>query len=226
MPRVFHWLVVLGLLITSIGFAQTPQSEADAIRCAALIYGHGDRVKVTICFSEAFLTLASEETDLDVFPELTQIRSESPKLTDYPFAVLAGEGLWAFTEAQRDNVQQYLENGGFILASAGCGSKQWAKIFRDEMKKIFPDHKLTQLPANHPVYDQVYDLKSAEFSDGDTPLPELWGLTIDGRTAMIFSPHGLNDTDNAGPSCCCCGGMDEKYAKFINVNILAYAMEQ
>ena len=41
---------------------------------------------------------------------------------------------------------------------------------------------------------------------------------------LILSPDGLNDTANAGPSCCCCGGNEIKSAKEINVNLLAYAL--
>lgn len=50
------------------------------------------------------------------------------------------------------------------------------------------------------------------------------GIEIDGRLAVVFSPEGLNDTKNAGEGCCCCGGNEILNAKYVNANILAYAL--
>jgi len=48
------------------------------------------------------------------------------------------------------------------------------------------------------------------------------------RAAVVLSPEGLNDAKNAGEGCCCCcccccgnEGLDVKY---VNANIMAYAL--
>jgi hypothetical protein len=70
----------------------------------------------------------------------------------------------------------------------------------------------------------VYDITQSNYKSGGPRLPDLEALEIDGRVVMILSPDGLNDTGNAGPGCCCCGGNEVKSALKLNVNILAYAL--
>ena len=197
---------------------------AGVVACANLIYGHGDKVKTSVCFSDKFMADAERVANIKTLGRFVTIRSESPDLFKYPFAVLTGEGPWTFTDAQRDNIKEYLSHGGFILASAGCSSKQWAKTLREELAKMFPDVELKKLEADHPAFHTVYDITTVHYKTGENKLPELWGLDLDGRTVLVFSPDGLNDTDNAGGNCCCCGGNEVKGAKKINVNLLAYAL--
>jgi len=84
------------------------------------------------------------------------------------------------------------------------------------------DHDL--LDADHPIFHTVYDVTSSKYKSGSQKLPVLKGLEVDGKIVLIWSPDGLNDTANAGPNCCCCGGNEVKSAKLLNVNILAYAL--
>ena len=198
--------------------------EPGVVHCANLIYGYGNKVKTSVCFSVKFMSEAQRVANIRTNKKFAPIRSESKELFKYPFAVLTGEGPWAFTDSQLENVREYLSHGGFIVASAGCSSKQWAKAFRSEMAKMFPEMEMKKLGANHPVFHTVFDITSSKYKSGENKLPELWGLDLDGRTVLVFSPDGLNDTDNAGTNCCCCGGNEVKAAKYINVNLLAYAL--
>src|SRR5690606_29176048 len=105
-----------------------------------------------------------------------------------------------------------------------CSSSKWNDSFAKEMQTIFPDLSLKTLDGDHPVFHTVYDITSSRYKSGETRLPRLDGLEIDGRIVLIWSPDGLNDTANAGGDCCCCGGNEVKSAKLINVNLLAYAL--
>ena len=195
--------------------------KPDEVRCALLTYGKG---KTSVCFSDKFLAQARKDTHIRAYPRFERVKAESPKLCDYPFAVMTGEGKFKLTDAQRRNLRQYLVRGGFIVASAGCSSKPWNKSFAAEMKKMFPDEVLGQLGADHPVFHTVYDITSSRYKASKAKLPKLKGLELDGKIALIWSRDGLNDTSNAGPNCCCCGGDEVKSAKKVNVNLLAYAL--
>ena len=196
-------------------------SEEGVVRCANLIYG---KSKTSVCFSDAFLTQISRETNIKTSRRFDAVKLESEELYDYPFTVMTGEGAFTLTDPQRDNMRDYLLNGGFIIASAGCSSKSWNTSFGKEIAAILPDTERVTLDAGHPIYHTVYDITSSKYKSGDKKLPLLRALEVDGRTVMVWSPDGLNDTDNAGPNCCCCGGNEVKSAKLLNVNILAYAL--
>ena len=217
--------LVIGLNINTSQADDTTQApESGVVACANLIYGHGKKVKTSVCFSDKFMAEAERVANIKTLGRFVTVRSESPDLFKHPFAVLTGEGPWAFTDEQRENVKEYLSHGGFILASAGCSSKQWAKVLRSEMAKMFPNVEMKKLEADHPAFHTVFDITSSRYKRGENKLPDLWGLDLDGRTVLVFSPDGLNDTDNAGKNCCCCGGNEVKSAKLINVNLLAYAL--
>ncbi|QDT54037.1 hypothetical protein Pan44_20640 [Caulifigura coniformis] len=207
--------------------AVTPEEAANApgplqpgvVNCAILTYGNG---KTSRCFSSEFLAQASRETNIRTNPRFVSTALESSDLFKCPFAILTGEGKFALTEAQRLNLRNYLENGGFIIASAGCSNEDWHNSFRAEIEKTFADAPLKTLDPSHAVFHTVYDIHELRLKGSRRA--HLEGLEIDGRIALIFSPDGLNDTGKAGPKCCCCGGNEVQNARQVNVNLLAYTL--
>ncbi|MEM9915191.1 MAG: DUF4159 domain-containing protein [Planctomycetota bacterium] len=219
---------VTALVMTfTLGFATAAATADDSasgdslVRAAKLVYANN---KSSVCFADEFLTVVADETHIETHPELVPVKSDSGELFDYPFAVMTGEGAFNFTEPQLDNLRTYLTHGGFVIASAGCSSTDWNRSFGHAVDQLFPDAQLTTLEADHPIFHTVYDTTSSKYKSGRSKLPELRALEFDGRVVMIWSPDGLNDTANAGPNCCCCGGNEIKSAKQLNVNILAYAL--
>ncbi|MBX3442991.1 MAG: DUF4159 domain-containing protein [Planctomyces sp.] len=207
--------------------AQSPEEAANApgplkpgvVNAAILTYGAG---KTSRCFSNEFLSLISRESHIQCNPKFVSTNLESSELFECPFAVMTGEGHFDLTEAQRLNMRNYLENGGFIIASAGCSSEEWKSSFRQEIQRVFPELPLTRLEFNHPVFHTVYDIP--ELKCKGTHRAHLEGLELDGKIVLIFSPDGLNDTGKAGPRCCCCGGNEIQNARQMNVNLLAYTL--
>lgn len=190
------------------------------VNCSNLIYGDH---KTSVCYSPEFLKQISQATNITTRPEFVAVKIESADMYQHPFAVMTGEGRFQLTELQRTGLRNYLVNGGFVVASAGCSSSEWAWSFRAEIAKIFPDVKLTRLDLSHPIFHTVYDIDRLDLrkSNGRAALE---GLTIDGKIVLVFSEDGLNDTEHAGPHCCCCGGNEIRNARKININLLAYAL--
>lgn len=210
--------------------AQTPEAENDSgvesaeegtIYCANLIYADD---KTSVCFSDKFLGEVREETNINTHPNFDDVRLDSAELFDYPFVVMTGEGAFTISDEQLTNLKDYLDSGGFLLASAGCSSKPWNTSFAKVMANAYPDAELSRLEVDHPIYHSVYDIEQSRYKSGGPKLPVLDALVIDGRVVMVWSPDGLNDTANAGPNCCCCGGNEVKSARKLNTNILAYAL--
>ena len=82
---------------------------------------------------------------------------------------------------------------------------------------------ISPLDTDHALFHTIYDINNI-----DVRRPggrhAVWGLVVDGRVRMLYSPLGLTDTGNAGGDCCCCGGSEIRNARLINVNPLAYAL--
>lgn len=219
------WLGVLAIGQTGEESVEetAPAAPADwqpgVVNCATLTYADG---KTSRCFSEEFLSQISRDTHIAANPRLVPADLESAELFQFAFAVMTGEGVFALTDAQRANMRNYLEGGGFIIASAGCSSQPWQSSFRREIAQVFPELQLTRIDPSHPVFHTVYDIGALQLKHSTEA--HLEGLEIDGKIVLIFSPDGLNDTAMAGGNCCCCGGDEIRNARQMNVNLLAYTL--
>lgn len=193
--------------------------EPDGIvQVANLIYAG---TKSSQCFSDHFLARAENESSISTSRRFHAVKLSSPELFDFPMVIMTGEGSFRLLDAERANLRQYVERGGFLLASAGCSSGEWDRSFRSEMATIFDGASLDAIDLAHPVFDTVYQITQLEAKEGE-PKP-LEGISLGGRLGVLYSQDGLNDTSHA-QGCCCCGGNELTNAEEINVNVLAYAL--
>jgi hypothetical protein len=211
---------ILATLLSLITLSASDNTgTGDTIECANLIYAGA---KSSVCFSEEFLTAVAGETSVNTARKFKAVKLSEPELFRFPFAVMTGEGAFALTEAEQRNLKLYLEKGGFLLASAGCSSKDWGDSFAREIEGIFADRKLAEVPMDHPIFRTVYDIQRLETKQQDA---KLQGMTLAGKIVVIYSPDGLNDTATMH-GCCCCGGNEIKNSQKVNANILVYALLQ
>jgi hypothetical protein len=193
--------------------------EAEGIvQVANLVYAG---VKSSHCFSDHFLVTAEKESAISTSRRFHAVKLVSEELFNFPLVIMTGEGTFELTPQERERLKEFIERGGFLLASAGCSSPEWDRAFRREMAAVFPDQPLNALPLDHPVFHTVYDLSELKAKHG-TPKP-LEGISQSGRLGVLYSQDGLNDTAHT-QGCCCCGGNELHNAVQINVNILAYAL--
>lgn len=208
-----------GLFAARAGdLSENQVEEAMAIRCNNLIYGGG---KTSVCFADKFLTTAANKTGLQIAQRFNSVKLDSEELFASPFTVISGEGSFRFTDAERENLKRYLNCGGFLLASPGCSDKEWDKSFRAEVKSLLPDAPIVTIPMSHEIFSLAYNVPTLTLKSGGTTLVE--GIEIDGRLALIYTNHGLNDAANA-KGCCCCGGNQIRESEQVNVNILLYSL--
>ena len=108
-------------------------------------------------------------------------------LFDVPFAHLAGvpETEVILSEAERRNLGQYLENGGFLFVEAlgPYGSSEDTSFVQSVKVAVLSvlgdDITFSSLSEKHPLYTSFYDLDGSSLS--------LVEGNIDGRTVMILS---------------------------------------
>ena len=214
----FNILVLLLLTVLRSGSAE--EATGESVECANLIYAG---TKSSVCFSEVFLSTVASETSINTSRKFKPVKLADKEIFHFPFAVITGEGAFTFTDDERKNLKQYLDKGGFLLASAGCSSKEWGDSFAHEIESLFPNQKLAEVPMDHPIFRTVFEVQQLDMSHGG--VAKLYGLTINGKIVLVYSPDGLNDTGTMH-GCCCCGGNEIKNSQKVNANILAYALLQ
>jgi hypothetical protein len=198
-------------------------AKEGAIQCANLIYGGSHTSR---CFSDEFLSAVQRETTIPTERRFKAVKLGSDELFKYPFVMMTGEQKFNFTPAERENLKRYLTNGGFLLASAGCSSKLFNDAFKAEIRTLFPDKSLVEIPMSHPIFRTVHQIDQLKLSKGASAEPaRLLGLEHNGKIVAVYSPHGLNDTAHT-EGCCCCGGNEIQNAINVNINIFVYALLQ
>jgi hypothetical protein len=124
--------------------------------------------------------------DTALNPKPATVTPDSPELFNYPFIYLTGHGNVYFTDEDAKNLRNYLLSGGFMHVDDNYGLDPY---FRKAIKKVFPDKNLEPLPANHPIFNMVYDfpqgLPKIHVHDGQPP--QLFALTHDERIILVYS---------------------------------------
>ena len=144
-----------------------------------------------------------------------------------------------FSPSERAALKEYLTNGGTLFADSICASKPFAAAFRRELKATFSEASLRRIPVTEPLFSAApggYDIQKVSRREpaqqqADQPLrtrvrqvePELEGLQIDGRWAVIFSPYDISCALEQHESLECRGYTREDAAR-IGLNVLMYTL--
>ena len=215
--RAYYQIAMTMLLLLTI--RTQVATGADVIQCGNLIYAG---TQTSRCFSDEFLGEVQKKTTIQTERRFKSVKLDSEELFKFPFIVITGESNFYFSPKEREHFKKYLENGGFVLASAGCSSKNFDESFRREMKTIFKD-PIQKIPAEHPVFSILNKIDKLKLRHDEPPPPCLEGLKLNDKMVLIYSAHGLNDTAHTS-GCCCCGGNEIQNSIEVNVNILLYAL--
>ncbi|HEX9006435.1 MAG TPA: DUF4159 domain-containing protein, partial [Bacteroidota bacterium] len=122
--------------------------------------------------------------DVDARYHFVQIMDES--FFSSPFIYMTGHGNISFSDAEVKRLRTYLENGGFLYADDDYGMD---KAFRREIKKVFPDQELAELPYSHGIYHCVYDFPHGppKIHEHDGKPAQGFGLFHNGRLVVYYT---------------------------------------
>lgn len=194
-------------------------AKEGAVECGNLIYAG---TKTSRCFSDEFLSTVQQKTSIATERRFRAVKLADEELFKIPFVIMTGEGDFSLTPGERENLKKYLTNGGFLLASSSCSSKEWGVAFEREVKSLFGNDSLKDIALDHEIFRTIFEVKDLKLakSAGESVLR---GVAHNGKLVMVYSPDGLNDTSHT-EGCCCCGGNEIQNSMEINANILAYAL--
>lgn len=118
-------------------------------------------------------------------PEQAIVEVGSSEIFNYPFIHMTGHGNVVFSNQEADNLRQYLLAGGFLHVSDNYGMD---KFIRTELKKVFPELELVELPYSHPIYHQSYNFDKGlpKIHEHDSKAPQGYGLIYKGRLVCFY----------------------------------------
>ena len=99
-----------------------------------------------------------ELTSLKVDPNGKVVRLTDPELFDYPFIYIVEPGEMLLSEGEVNGLRRYLDNGGFAMVDDFWGEDEYDNFYR-QLKRVYPDREPVELPLEHEIFHNVYDLK-------------------------------------------------------------------
>ena len=178
-----------------------PQEEG-SFRIARLKYDGGGDWYNGQTEEPNVLDFVKQNTNIKVKAEYTWVDIQSDAIFSYPFLFMTGHGNIVFTQDESDRLRKYCEAGGFLYVDDDYGLD---KSFRREIKKVFPDNELVELPFNYGMYSDVYNFPNGvpKTHEHNGKPPQGFGIFLNGRLAVYYTyesnpSDGWDDPDVHG----------------------------
>jgi hypothetical protein len=173
-------------LIACFLVAHGPVAQNYSCQLALLKYsGGGDWYANLETSLPNLARFCNENLKTTINPEQAIVEVGSNDIFNYPLLHITGHGNIIFTDAEAQNLRKYLAGGGFLHISDNYGLD---KFIRPQLKKIFPELELVELPFDHPIYHQKFDFNKGlpKVHEHENQAPKGYGLIYKGRLVCFY----------------------------------------
>jgi len=185
-PCWFLFTAVLILILPLSALSQSQQQTEGVFTIARVKYNGGGDWYNDPDVIPNLLRFMAEHTNVLVANDQRIVELTDENLFSYPVLYLTGHGNIVFSDEEVRRLRAYLIGGGFLYADDDYGMD---KAFRREIKKVFPDRDLVELPLSHPIYRAHFS-----FPDGLPKIhqhngkpPQGFGIFHEGRLVVYYT---------------------------------------
>ena len=132
------------------------------------------------------LKYVAQNTNIKSDPVYEFVDLSTGNIFAYPFLFMTGHGNVVFSDSDAKKLRTYLENGGFLYVDDDYGLD---KSFRREIKKVFPDKDLTELPFSYGMYHCFYDFPKGppKTHEHNGKPPQGFGIFVNKRLCLYYT---------------------------------------
>jgi hypothetical protein len=172
------YLLVLYLFITTF--------QAEAQEIALLKYSGGGDWYANPTSLPNLISYTNRNINTKIKPKPATVEPSSPDLLSYPFIHMTGHGNVVFSDADIENLRNYLTAGGFLHIDDNYGMNEY---IRREISKIFPSIDLIEIPTSHPIFQKPNSFPTGipKIHEHDGKRPQAFGIFIDARLALLYT---------------------------------------
>jgi hypothetical protein len=122
---------------------------------------------------------------------------DDPRLFSYPWIYMVEPGNLKMTASDVETLREFLLRGGTLMMDDFHGQPEW-ETTAAELKRVFPDREIIEMPKDHPVYSAFYKIDAypqvaglGSFLAGRTwekggVVPHLRTILDDDGRSMVF----------------------------------------
>lgn len=132
------------------------------------------------------ITFCNENIGTKMNPKVSSVEVNSPDIFQYPLLHMTGHGNVFFNEEDAENLKNYLISGGFLHIDDNYGMQPFIV---KELKKVFPNKDLIELPVDHPIFSTAFDFPKGlpKIHEHDGKRPQAFGLFEKDRLILLFT---------------------------------------
>lgn len=182
--RVQLLILLCALIVPSL---VVPQARIESqLRITRLKYSGGGDWYNDPSAEVNLLKFIRENTTIDADPRYEFLDLSSEKLFSSPFLFMTGHGNIVFSDYEVQRLRSYLTHGGFLYTDDDYGMD---KAFRREMKKVFPDQDLAELPFTYGLYSCHFNFPNGapKIHEHDNKPARGYGLFYKGRLCVYYT---------------------------------------
>lgn len=174
-------LILLLIIFSTRAFCQTGQ-----VKIALAKYNGGGDWYSNPTALPNLIEFCNTNLNTNIYREPATVEVGSQDIFNYPYVDMTGHGNIIFSESDARNLKLYLEGGGFIHVSDNYGLDEF---FRREIKKVFPEKDLIELPPTFPIFNQRFKFPKGlpKIHEHDNKPPQAFGLFVGSRLVLLYT---------------------------------------
>ncbi|MDL2262909.1 DUF4159 domain-containing protein [Bacteroidales bacterium OttesenSCG-928-I21] len=182
MKNLVKTITLLMLIIVS----QNLLAQEAVYKIALLKYNGGGDWYANPTSLPNLIEFCNTNLGTNIYKDPVTVEVSSSEIFNYPFIHMTGHGNVVFSEYEAQNLRNYLISGGFLHIDDNYGMDVY---IREELKKVFPDLELIELPYSHPIYHKKYDFNQGlpKIHEHDNNSPQGFGLIYQGRLVIFYT---------------------------------------
>lgn len=175
-----RWLAFLVMIVLC------RESFSQDLRIAKLKYDGGGDWYANKTALPNLIDFCNQNLGTDLHREEDIVDVGSPDLFLYPYVYMTGHGNVTFNDAQAENLRKYLTSGGFLHIDDNYGMDPFIRV---ELKKVFPNKELVEIPFDHQIYHQKFDFDQGlpKVHEHDGKPPKGFGILDKGKIVLFYS---------------------------------------
>ncbi|MBY0434487.1 MAG: DUF4159 domain-containing protein [Cyclobacteriaceae bacterium] len=172
--------MVLTLWVVTCGLSQAQ------IKIAKLKYGGGGDWYANKTALPNLIKFCNTQLSMNLSADDEAVEVGSRDLFSYPYVYMTGHGNVVFSTEEAQNLRNYLIAGGFLHIDDNYGLDKFVRL---ELKKVFPELELIELPFTHPIYHQKFKFPKGlpKIHEHDGKPAQGFGLIYEGRLVAFYS---------------------------------------
>lgn len=173
-----NWIIIL-LLFPLTLFSQ------GAFQVAVLKYNGGGDYYANPTSVPNLVKFCNQNLGTKISEDVPYVEVGSKDLFNYPFVHMTGHGNVVFSPQEAKNLRNYLIAGGFLHIDDNYGMDVY---IRTELKKIFPNAELLELPCDHEIFKIKYKFNCLpKIHEHDGKKAQAFGIFHEGRLVLLYT---------------------------------------